>query len=65
MDAVTVDIDPEPTLAESDMLMKFLADTSRTGETHSIRASPTKMSLACFSQTVEEQPPCRTLAVPS
>jgi hypothetical protein len=49
VDTVTIDIGPETTLAESETLMRFLADTSGTGETYFIHTSLAKICVACFS----------------
>jgi hypothetical protein len=55
VDTVTIDIGPETRLAESEALMRFLADTSGTGETYCLRTGPAEISVACFSQTLEDQ----------
>jgi hypothetical protein len=54
VDTVTIDVDPETTLAESEALMKFLVNTSGTGETYFVHSGSTEIWVACFSQTLEE-----------
>jgi hypothetical protein len=45
VNTVTIDVDPETTLAEREALMKFLVDTSGTGETYFIHSGLTEIWL--------------------